>query len=159
MTGVKTEATTEEQTPTAQTEQPASHETDWKAEARKWEARAKENKGAATELAKIKEASKSELEKTLERAQKAEEKVKAYEAQAQRTAWLDEVAKDTGLPADVLRGNTLEEIQAHAEKLRPYFDTPSAPVVKNDSMKSNTTTAGTTNADALFDIVQQKLCR
>lgn len=43
--------------------EPQVEETDWKAEARKWEQRAKENKGAAEELAQIKDAQKSEAER------------------------------------------------------------------------------------------------
>ncbi|MEV0445851.1 hypothetical protein AB0I84_12890 [Streptomyces spectabilis] len=43
---------------------------DWKTEARKWEARAKENKGAADELAKLKAAQMSEQEKAVAAAEK-----------------------------------------------------------------------------------------
>lgn len=42
------------------TEEP--HGTDWKAECRKWEKRAKENDRAAKELAEIREQQKSDLE-------------------------------------------------------------------------------------------------
>lgn len=156
----------EEQTQTAQTtesshevqtETETSHEVDWKAEARKWEARAKENKGKADRLDEIEEQSKTALEKAQERAQKAESKVKAYEAEAQRKKWLDEVSSDTGLPVSVLRGNTKEEIEAHAQILKPYFEKSSAPVVKNDNMKSNTVGGGVSKADALFNAVQSKL--
>lgn len=153
----QTQATPETQPQEVHTETPTTHEVDWKAEARKWEARAKENKGKADKLDKLEEASKTALEKATERAQAAEEKVKAYEQEAQRKAWLDEVASDTGLPASVLRGNTREEIEAHAKTLKPFFAKPSAPVVENDKMKSNTAVAGKSKEDAFFDLVQQKL--
>lgn len=39
--------------------------TDWKAEARKWEARAKQNSDAAARLAQIEEANKTDLEKAV----------------------------------------------------------------------------------------------
>lgn len=42
-------------------------ETDWKAQARKWEQRARENSKAAERLAEIEEANKSEAQKTAER--------------------------------------------------------------------------------------------
>ncbi|WP_113699176.1 hypothetical protein [Nonomuraea lactucae] len=45
-------------------------ETDWKAEARKWEKRAKENSSAAEELDKVRKASMSEQEKAVEKARK-----------------------------------------------------------------------------------------
>jgi len=47
-------------------EQPEVEETDWKAEARKWEQRAKENRSAADELAAIKEAQKTDAERAAE---------------------------------------------------------------------------------------------
>lgn len=153
----QTQANAEEQMQEVQTEKPTSHEVDWKAEARKWEARAKENKSKADKLDEIEEASKTALEKAQERAQKAENEVKAYKQEAQRKQWLEEVSSETGLPVSVLRGNTREEIEAHAEILKPYFETPSAPVVENDNMKSNTASAGKSKADALMDVVQQKL--
>lgn len=139
-----------------QTEEVASHETDWKAEARKWEARAKENKSKADKLDELEEASKSALEKAQERAQKAENKVKEFEAEAQRKQWLEEVAKETGLPSSVLRGNTRDEIMAHAQSLKPYFEKTSAPIVRSDDMRSNTQKVGKTNADRLFDSLQTK---
>ena len=153
----QTQAAPEAQPQEVHTETPTPHEVDWKAEARKWEARAKENKGKADKLDKLEEASKTALERATERAQAAEEKVKAYEQEAQRKQWLDEVAADTGLPAAVLRGNTREEIEAHANALKPFFEKPSAPVVENDKMNSNTAQAGKSEADAFFDLVQQKL--
>lgn len=153
----QTQANTEEQAQEVQTEPATSHEVDWKAEARKWEARAKENKSKADKLDELEEASKTALEKATERAQKAESQVKAYEQEAQRKQWLEEVSSETGLPVSVLRGSTREEIEAHAQILKPYFEKPSAPIVENDNMKSNTASAGKSKADALFDVVQQKL--
>lgn len=54
-------------TPPAQVEPPKA-ETDWKAEARKWEDRAKENSTAAARLADIEKANQTELEKAVEKA-------------------------------------------------------------------------------------------
>lgn len=59
-------------------------DTDWKAEARKWEQRAKDNKAAADELATIKDAQKSEAEKAAERVHEAEQKALKAEARALR---------------------------------------------------------------------------
>lgn len=66
------------------TPEPESAETDWKAEARKWEQRAKENKTAAERLAEIEEANKSEVEKAAERAKAAEERASKAESEALR---------------------------------------------------------------------------
>lgn len=67
------EATPAPEEPTAEQpkadEAPKADETDWKAEARKWEQRAKENKQAAAELEKQREASMTEAEKAVAEAE------------------------------------------------------------------------------------------
>lgn len=42
------------------------------------------------------------------------------------------VAEEVGVPADVLRGTTEEELRAHAESLKAYIGKPSAPYVGSD---------------------------
>lgn len=114
------EATTEESQP--------DPETDWKAEARKWEQRAKdnaktarENQTAAQRLAEIEESSKSELQKAIEARDAALKRVTEFESAQQVSSWKQEVATAAGLPVDVLRGSTREEIEAHAETLKPLI--------------------------------------
>lgn len=51
---------------------PPEDKTDWKTEARKWEARSKENSAAAQRVAELDEASKTEAQKLESRAAKAE---------------------------------------------------------------------------------------
>lgn len=87
------------------------------AHSREWEKRAKDNKAAAEELEKLKESQMSEAEKTARRISELEAKNAAYESEKQQAAWKAEVSKKTGVPAELLRGNTLEDIQAHAEQL------------------------------------------
>ncbi len=67
--------------PEAQRPEPAeSHDTtDWKAEARKWEARAKENRDAANRLQQLEDANKSETEKLTERATAAEQNANQWQ--------------------------------------------------------------------------------
>jgi len=101
-------------------EQPAN-ETDWKSEARKWEARAKSNADAAKRLEEIENQSKSELQKAAERAEAAERRVQEFELREQVKQWKDEVAEATGVPAAALSGSTLEELTAHAEVLAPLI--------------------------------------
>lgn len=76
--------------------------TDWKAEARKWEARAKENKDAADELAALKAAQMTEAEKAAAHLAEVEGELAALKADAQRRADAAEVAKATGVPAALL---------------------------------------------------------
>jgi len=100
---------------------PAQETTDWKAEARKWEDRAKTNSSAATKLAEIDAASLTEAQKLTARADAAEAKVAKFESDAQVAAWRAEVATSTGIPADALRGSTKDELEAHAALLAPLI--------------------------------------
>ncbi len=95
--------------------------TDWQAKyeaaikhSREWESRAKANKSAADELKKLKESQLSDAEK-YEQVQKELASIKAEKQQAE---WKTQVAQETGVPAGLLRGSTLEELQAHGEALK-----------------------------------------
>lgn len=115
-------------------------EPDWKSESRKWESRAKDNlaaakanEGAAQRLAEIEEASKTEAQKSAERLAALESQVKSYETQKQIADWKAAVAEATGIPASVLSGSTREEIEAHAEALKPLIgQSPAGPVVPSE---------------------------
>ncbi len=75
------EAESPKPAPPAQDE---ADKTDWKAEARKWESRAKENSKAADRLTEIEESQKSEADKAAERLAAAEERASTAEARAAR---------------------------------------------------------------------------
>lgn len=120
--------------PTALESKPAetapAQETDWKAEARKWEDRAKANKEAADRLAAFEESQKTEAQKQADALAEAQSKVKEYETREQVSAWKSEVATATGIPAAALAGSTKEEIEAHAETLKSLIPKkPGGPVV------------------------------
>lgn len=107
--------------------EPKAEETDWKAQARKWEERAKANKDAAEELEKLKEAQMSEQEKAAKHTKELEAKLATYEAERQQHEWCVQVAKKTGVPADLLRGSTLDEVQAHADSIKQYLQNNQQP--------------------------------
>lgn len=124
------ETTTETVTPTEgapEVETPAK-ETDWQAEARKWEARAKANKSAAeklAELAEIEESSKSEAQKLAERAEAAEKALAEAKAESLR---LSVIAKH-GIPEEYqefVSGSTEEELVAKAEKVKKLIEAQAA---------------------------------
>lgn len=94
----------------------APQETDWKAEARKWEGRAKENSKAAERLTELEEANKSELQKVIDRAEAAEKKIATAQAEALR---LTVAARHgiTGDALDLLHGSDEDELEAKATKL------------------------------------------
>lgn len=77
----------------AQTDQSPKDDTDWVAEARKWEKRAKENKSAADELAELKRAQMSDAEKAATALSEAEERAQRAEAALARY----EIAAEFGL--------------------------------------------------------------
>lgn len=108
----------------AETTVPAQ-ETDWKAEARKWEERAKANKSAAERLAEIEEASKSEAQKLAERAEAAEKALADAQAESLR---LSVIAKHS-IPEDYqefVSGSTEEELVAKAEKVMKLIEAQAA---------------------------------
>lgn len=88
-----------------QTEEPQGEtkaKTDWKAEARKWENLAKKGKAAEEELAKLKEAQMTELEKANARAEKAEAELAAKNAEAERLQAARELASKNSVPVELL---------------------------------------------------------
>jgi hypothetical protein len=108
--------TTPQPKPEAPTEKPAKVEPDWKAEARKWESRAKENSTAAAKLAEIEEAKKTNEQKLEERATAAEKLAADRSLEADRAL----VALDKGLTASQAKrlvGTTREELEADADEL------------------------------------------
>jgi hypothetical protein len=115
------EAPVEDAAPAAPETPAQEPDLDWKAAARKWEARAKENKAALDELTgkyTVVESEKGELA----------QKVQLFESKEARANLLAEVSQATGVPADLLRGETKEDLEAHAEVLKPLIK-PSGPVI------------------------------
>src|SRR5699024_1423663 len=95
--------------------------TDWQAEARKWEKRAKENKSAADKLAEIEESKKTEIQKATERAENAEQRITQLEHDRKR---LGVIAKHS-IPEDyqdLIKGDTDEELVASAEKVKSLIE-------------------------------------
>jgi len=95
---------------------PAKVETDWKAEARKWEDRAKTNSKAAEKLTEIEDAAKTAEQKLEERATNAEKALAASDLKAARS----EVALEKGLTASQAKrlvGTTKDELTADADEL------------------------------------------
>ena len=97
--------TTEEVEQTAQLD-----ETDtvdyWKAQARKWEKRSKENSKATEELA---EAQK--------RAQEAEDAVQGYKTREEQASMKRKIASEFNVPEELVVGSTEEDMRQFAEVL------------------------------------------
>lgn len=92
----------QEPEPQAQAQAAPADTTDWKAEARKWEARAKENKAKADAYDAAEEERKSDLQKATERAERLESELKALKDKQARDAAVKKAAKEYGVDEDTL---------------------------------------------------------
>lgn len=88
-----------------------------KANSRKWEKQAKANKEAAGELAKAQEAGKTAEEQIADLKKRLDDKERAEE----RRKVAAKVAREKGVPADLLVGDTAEEMEAWADGLLSHF--------------------------------------
>ena len=131
-------------------------EVDWRAKAREWERRAKANAAAAKKLAEIEDASKSEAQRSAEKIGVLEARVAEFEAAERARGWAAQVSKATGVPADLLRGASLEEVEAHAEAIRAALGPGRGPVVPNEGT-GRPSPASTAEAFAAF--IEDKLNR
>lgn len=132
-------------------QEPEQQETDWKAEARKWEQRAKDANRRVKDLepfeakvSELEEASKSELEKAQERAERAERAL----AEASATAVRAEVAAEKGVPVALLSGDSREALIASAEALLAFRDETARKgnYVPSEGRNSNIDKGGDTRA-------------
>lgn len=101
--------------------------TDWKAEARKWEARAKENFSAVEKLKELEDAEKDEVVRQAEKISLLENDLAAYKARDQIAEWSKEITKDSHVPAAALRGSSKEELEKHHAELVALIPKPKQP--------------------------------
>lgn len=150
------DADTNESSDQQQPQKPTETVEFWKNKAREQEKRAKDNAAAATKLAAIEESQKTEQQKLIERAEAAERERDTERALRQVDEWKAQVAKATGLPVDVLRGNDLEEIEAHGASLKALLPEPRTPGYVPAEGRS--VTAGTGDpAQQFAQILRQQL--
>lgn len=125
-----TESPITDQTQT-EDEQPNGAPVDWKEMARKWEKLAKQNKGAADELAALKASQMTEQEKLEQRAKDAEALVAQYRADEQRREDAAQVATATGVPLSLLlhcaSREDMEQFAADFERETHITSAPPAP--------------------------------
>jgi predicted acyl esterase len=119
-------------------------------------------KTKASEYDKVAEAQKTAEQKAAEALAEAQSKVKEYETREQVATWKSEVEKASGVPAAALAGSSLEEIQAHAETLKPLIAPPADTQPRKGAIGPYVPTEGKTpavplNSDALEDALRAKL--
>ena len=110
--------------PPKPTPKPAETVDFWKTKAREQEKRAKDNAAAAMELAALKDADKTELQREREAREAAQKEAADLRADRQVDEWKAQVSKTSSIPAAVLRGTTLEEIEDHAAELKALLPEP-----------------------------------
>lgn len=121
----------------------AKQETNWKAEARKWENLAKKGKAAEEELAKLKEAQMTEQEKANARAEKAEAELASIKAENERMIAAREWSGKESVPLELLEFCKAEDMEAFckaykAAQLNVRSVAPSAfPRIVKDDGKVN----------------------
>lgn len=108
-------------------EEEGAESTDWKAMARKWEARSKENAEKAKAYDDLQEASKTELEKAKEAAKKAKAELDGLKAKAKLDEARRRVAKSAGVPESLVFGATEDEMEANAKAIAAFAKPKSAP--------------------------------
>lgn len=139
-------------------QQPSEDKTDWKAEARKWEARAKQNSDAAKRLGDIEEASKSELQKAIDRAAAAEAALASAQAESLRLT----VAARHGISGDnldLLVGSTEDELEVKAKKIASLITDSGKtdPFPKADPSQGGHGTGAPSTADLFARFAEKKL--
>ena len=107
---------TAEETPQGE---PEAKETDWKAEARKWEARAKKSAQAEQELEALKQAQMTEQEKATARAEAAEKELAELKAAAARHEAAAKIAEAEKVPLSMLDKYCRDE-EEMAEFVKDY---------------------------------------
>lgn len=89
-------------------------------------------KEKAAKLDDLEEASKTELQKATEKAQALEAELTALKKEKEVRTLRETVAKETGVPENLLTGQTEEECKAQAQAIKAYAD-PGYPTVKDQA--------------------------
>jgi septal ring factor EnvC (AmiA/AmiB activator) len=130
--------------------------TDWKAEARKWENLAKKGKAAEEELARIKEAQMSELEKANAKAEQAEAELREMKAEAERLQAARQYSQEQGVPLELLEFCKADEMEAFCKAFKAA-QTPVHSVATGSFSHINTGGTGKRDPrDAFIAFAEQK---
>ena len=88
-------------------------------------------KAKAAKYDEMEEASKTELQKATERAEKLEAELKGIKAEQEIRAIKDKVSAETGVPVNLLTGNTEEDCKSQAEAILGFANVNGYPAVKD----------------------------
>lgn len=99
-------------------------------------------KSKASRLDEIEEASKTELQKMTEKASALEAELNGLKKEAEIRVIRDKVSKETGVPAELLTGETEEACKSQADAIKSYAN-PSYPQVTDKGEPSHGPTGST----------------
>ncbi len=117
--------------------EPQGAETNWKAEARKWEERAKANKAKADQWDAQEEAGKTELQKATERADKLKAELDGIKAAEKLKAEVADAAERHGVDADLL-SRMSGDVEENAKFLSERFPKRSYPQTRDRGERGKT---------------------
>lgn len=117
--------------------EPQGAETNWKAEARKWEERAKANKAKADQWDAQEEAGKTELQKATERADKLKAELDGIRAAEKLKAEVADAAERHGVDADLL-SRMSGDVEENAKFLSERFPKRSYPQTRDRGERGKT---------------------
>ncbi len=145
----------------------AAQTPDWEAKyneavghSRTWEARSKENyaqvQALSAELEKLKAAKPDEaVAAATKRAEEAEAQLASYKHDAEISGWKTAAAKEAGVPAELLTGETEEAIKASAKALADWARR--RPVAPRFSNPAGTPPISHTTADSSAEAIRAAL--
>ena len=105
-----------------------------------------ELKSKAAKFDQMEEANKTELEKANERANALQAKLDGIQREKELSEMREQVAKEIGIPADLLNGNSEEECKKQAEAIKAYANPSGYPFVRDGGEPQNMNTKRS-NAD------------
>ena len=114
-----------------------------------------ELKAKAEKYDQMEEANKSELQKMSEKAQALETELNSLKKAASIRELRDKVAKETGVPASLLTGDTEEDCKAQADAIKEFANPKAYPTVKDGGEIHNLTKR--TSKEAFADFVSEVL--
>lgn len=88
-------------------------------------------KAKASKFDEMEEANKTELQKATERANALESELNGFKKAEEARLMREKVAKDTGIPSNLLTGSTEEECKAQAEAIKAYATPNGYPRIKD----------------------------
>lgn len=90
-------------------------------------------KAKAAKFDELTEANKTELQKVTERAKALEDELNGLKEAEKLRTMRAEVAKETGIPANLLTGSTEDECKAQAEAIKAFAQPQGYPKVRDSS--------------------------